>query len=251
MRLAFEKTGPTALLGHLDLIRELPRVLRRAGAKTAYTQGFHPKADMTFGPALSLGIASLDEYLDIRLIDPPEPSVLIESLNRAANPGLRFRGAKRLGPNDPRLSTIIDGARYVIALSTAALSDAGGEHWLEDRLGSFHAAERLIVRRVIKGIGKLVDVKNFVVSAAIGDEASRRIVGSAGLVGRFVPLDVTVRLSPSGAVKAAEVVEAITGDAQFPFKAVRAALTGKGASPLDLEAHRVARKPPDHSVLAG
>src|SRR5690606_18676083 len=68
-RLRYRKTGPAALLGHLDFIRELPRVIRRAGVRTAYTEGFHPKPDMSFGPALAVGLASLDEYLDIKLID--------------------------------------------------------------------------------------------------------------------------------------------------------------------------------------
>jgi hypothetical protein len=80
LRLRFAKTGAVALLGHLDLIRELPRVIRRAGIKTAYTEGFHPKPDMSFGPALSLGVASLDEYADIKLLDPPPVDELVARL---------------------------------------------------------------------------------------------------------------------------------------------------------------------------
>src|SRR4029079_925378 len=50
-RLRFAKLGPAALLGHLDLIRELPRAIRRAGVRLAYSEGFHPKPEMSFGPA--------------------------------------------------------------------------------------------------------------------------------------------------------------------------------------------------------
>src|SRR3954465_7953652 len=87
-RLNFSKTGPAALLGHLDLIRELPRIVRRAGTKTAYSKGFHPKPEMSFGPALSLGVASLDEYLDVLLIDAPAAAELLARLNRAASGGI-------------------------------------------------------------------------------------------------------------------------------------------------------------------
>ena len=84
-RLRFAKTGAIALLGHLDLMRELPRVIRRAGVKTAYTEGFHPKPDMSFGPALSLGVASLDEYADVKLLDPPPERELLERLEAHAS----------------------------------------------------------------------------------------------------------------------------------------------------------------------
>jgi hypothetical protein len=53
-----------------------------------------------------------------------------------------------------------------------------------------------------------------------------------------VPLTVSIRITGSGSAKIAEVVEALTGDATFPFKAVRAALTGRGISPMELAAHR-------------
>ena len=67
-RFKFEKTGPTALLGHLDLIRALPRVMRRIEVPIAYSQGFHPKPDLTFSPALSLGVLSLSEFVDMKLL---------------------------------------------------------------------------------------------------------------------------------------------------------------------------------------
>src|ERR1043166_2759056 len=79
-RLRFEKTGPAALLGHLDLGRELPRAIRRAGVRLRYSEGFHPKPDLSFGPALSLGVASLDEYVDAKLIDAPGTEELVARL---------------------------------------------------------------------------------------------------------------------------------------------------------------------------
>jgi hypothetical protein len=54
-------SAPSAFLSHLDLIRALPRAFRRLELPLHYSQGFHPKPDMTFGPALSLGVASLGE----------------------------------------------------------------------------------------------------------------------------------------------------------------------------------------------
>ena len=213
-------------------------MIRRAGVRTAYSQGFHPKPDMTYGPALSLGIASLDEYLDAKLIDAPDAATLVARLNEAAAGGLRFTGAVELGPNDPALSRIITGARYVIALAGSALGDIGGRAVLEARVQAFLEAETAPVRRNIKGIGKIVDVRSYVTALSIGGDAARALLREAGLIGSMVPLEVEVRLGPSGATKVAEIVEVVTGDAAFPHQAVRTALLASGASPLDVDAHR-------------
>ena len=68
IRFVFAKVGPMAFLSHLDLIRALPRSFRRIDMPIFYSSGFHPKPDMTFSPALSLGVASLSEVLDVKLI---------------------------------------------------------------------------------------------------------------------------------------------------------------------------------------
>lgn len=229
-RLSFAKTGAAALLGHLDLMRELPRVIRRAGVKTAYTTGFHPKPDLSFGPALSLGVASLDEYLDVKLIDAPAAEELVARLNRVTAPGLWFNAAAELGPNDPGINRVLDGARYVIALPV----DAVGATEVEERIARFLAETKHEVRREIEGVGKLVDVRAFVRTLAIGGAES---LARAGLVGRSLPLQVEVVFSQSGAVKVSEVVQALFGPG-FPFLAVRTALLGGERSPLDLAAHR-------------
>ena len=68
-RLRYTKLGRVAFLGHLDLVRHLPRIFRRAGLELFYSAGFHPKPELSFGPALGLGIPSLGELVDVTLID--------------------------------------------------------------------------------------------------------------------------------------------------------------------------------------
>src|SRR5690349_24726466 len=114
---------------------------------------------MTFSPALSLGIASLDEYLDVRLIDAPGDAELVEALNRVASGGVVFTAATRLGPGEPRVTGLIDGARYIVALAKPALAPLGGLSGLEERIAKFHATESISVRRNIEGIGKTIEVK--------------------------------------------------------------------------------------------
>jgi radical SAM-linked protein len=201
--------------------RELPRILRRAGVRVRSTEGFHPKPDLSFGPALALGTASLDERFDCRLSDAPGAGDLVLRLNRAASDGLRFLSAERLGDAAPAIGRAAVGGRYVIAFAEAALADVGGRGALEARLAGFLDARRVEVRRDVKGIGRTIDVRSFVRDARIGGEAAAHAVARAGIVGRVVPLEVTIALGPRGSAKIVEVVEALLGDAAFPHVAVR------------------------------
>jgi radical SAM-linked protein len=241
-RLRFEKTGPAALLGHLDLARELPRAIRRAGIAIRYSEGYHPKPDLSFGPALSLGIASLDEYVDARLIDAPSCPEIIARLRAVSAPGLAFTSAIELDRDDPAISTIVTSARYVIAFAEDSLDSVGGRTALEERIAEFLARTEAKVRREVSGIGKVIDVRHFVKSLRMGDDASLEAIRRAGIVGRTVPLDVTIATGPTGSAKVSEVVEALFG-ALLEHLGVRVALFAGATSPLELLPHRRVRPP--------
>ncbi|HSC89251.1 MAG TPA: TIGR03936 family radical SAM-associated protein, partial [Polyangiaceae bacterium] len=236
-RLQFQKTGPMALLGHLDLIKELPRVVRRAGVRTAYTEGFHPRADISFSPALALGVASLDEYLDISLIGAPSAGELVERLNQVATHGLRFVAGARLDSTDKPLSKVIDEARYVVGVSARALSDAGIPP-LEQLLTEFLAADERVVLRDTQGIKRKIDARASVLSLRPHDDELLGQLRSAGIVGEVHCFEVALGVGPQGSVRLLELMEALTGRTGVPYVAVRSAMIGQGRRPLELEAHK-------------
>ncbi|MDC3953431.1 TIGR03960 family B12-binding radical SAM protein [Polyangium jinanense] len=247
-RIRFEKTGAMALLGHLDVVRELPRVFRRVGERMVYTKGFHPKPDMIFSPALSLGVASLDEYADVRLeraLEPAEIASLVERMNAASPSGLRFRGAALLGSEDAAISRVIRGARYVLAFARSALVAPPGqtaEEMLASACRAAMAAPSLQIRREIEGIGKVVDVRKYLLSAEVGGAEARAALDRAGLLGDLVTLDVFVEITGSGAAKSSEIAAVICGEGGVApaHRAIRLELFGGAAdarfSPLDLAA---------------
>ncbi|WP_437686844.1 TIGR03960 family B12-binding radical SAM protein [Sorangium sp. So ce176] len=269
-RFRFEKTGPVALLGHLDVVRELPRVLRRVGAPMTYTAGFHPKPDMTFSPALSLGVISLDEYVDLRLerdLDPAALEALVASMTAASPRGLVFRGAAKLGPEDPAVSKLIAGARYALAFARSAIgSDA--EAILAARCGAALSAASLPIRREIDRLAKMVDVRQYLVRAEVGGPDVLSALARAGLAGDLVALDVEVDIRGSGAVKSSEVAAVILGEpgeapgaiTPPPHRAVRLQLFGRAApagsaaverfSLLDLERARRVKSAPERAASA-
>jgi radical SAM family uncharacterized protein/radical SAM-linked protein len=236
-RFVYEKVGPAAFLSHLDLIRALPRAFRRLELPLRYSQGFHPKPDMTFGPALSLGVASLCEVVDVKMTSEIDAEGSLPLLSTGAQPGLRFIRGARLGAGDAAVTRVLDAARYVVAFPRAVVDGMGGEAWLGERIESALESEALVVVRRIEGIGKRVDVRGFLRIVRIGRDDAFAALRRAGIVGDLVPIDIVVDVRGSGGVKAVEVVEAVFGDAALPHRTVRVELgtrqtDGSIASPL-------------------
>ena len=226
IRIAFRKAGLAAYRGHLDLIRVLPRVFRRVEMPLFYTAGFHARPDMVFGPALSLGIASLMEIVDLKLDStlPFDLESLVDRLNAVSEAGLEFLDARALGPQDAGINKLIEEAQYVAGLPHAALVERG--------LGSLESlraeiARRregpLVVRRTIEGIGKDVDVARYLLSLDVGDGAEA--LSQAGIGGSLVPLRIQLSVTGQGTAKASEVIEAVLG-ADMPHRLVRVGLYG-------------------------
>jgi radical SAM family uncharacterized protein/radical SAM-linked protein len=236
-RFRYVKAGATALLGHLDLVREIPRIFRRVGISMVYTGGFHPKPDMVFGPALSLGVLSLDEFADIRLdrdMTQPELDDLVIEMSKLSPSGLTFRGGVRLTTEDPPLNKLIAGARYLIAFARSAVETDGisVEEHLAQRAEAAMAATTLPFRREIEGIGKILDIRAYLLRAEVASPEAFALLADAGLRGDLVALDVDCRILGSGAVKSSEVASVIVGNSlDIPaHRSVRAELFGEDAA---------------------
>jgi radical SAM family uncharacterized protein/radical SAM-linked protein len=223
-RLRFEKTGPASLLGHLDLIRELPRIFRRAGVRIAYTRGFHPKPDLAFAPALSLGVPSLDEYVDATLLDAPSGTQLLDALSEASSSGLRFLGATWLPERAPSLSKCIVEAEYAIIVPTSLVESVGGMPAIEQRIAEFMATESVVVIRHVDRDKKPINVRRFVTRLTLGQPNFEDSMCAARMSGDFRVLDLVVSCTPSGSAKALEVAQALFGQASRDCRAVRVAL---------------------------
>ncbi len=225
-RFTFTKLGASSYLSHLDIIRALPRAFRRAGLPLFYTSGFHPKADMTFSPALSLGVMSLGEIVDMKLCcdAPPEgPAAWLDALTQGAPEGLRFVDARALVQGDAPISKLIDCARYAVAIPRKVIDERGGLEWAREKIEVAMRAESLPVVRSIDGIGKRVDVRTHLREASFDDARARDAIERAGLVGDLAAVFVEIAITPNGSAKITEAVEAIFGQ-ELPAKCIRAEL---------------------------
>jgi len=115
-RLRFAKTGKMQFLGHLDLTRTMFRAFRRARIALVYSQGFNPKPRVQFGPALSVGIESRGEYLDLWSFTQLDPDTAAASINAAMPAGLAILEVQASPLDAPGLVESVRAAHYVAGL---------------------------------------------------------------------------------------------------------------------------------------
>lgn len=184
-----------------------------------YSSGFHPKPDMTFSPALSLGVMSLGEMVDMKLVCDGDPRTWLDALDAGAPEGLRFIDAHKLEEGAPGVSKVIDTAIYAVAFSRSSIDDARAR----ERVAAALAAPTLPIVRSIEGLGKKVDVRTFLRGLSWEDARARDAIARAGLVGDLVTLLAEVAVTPQGSAKISEVVEVLFG-ANTPCQSVRVSL---------------------------
>ena len=221
-RFSYTKCGASTFLSHLDLIRALPRAFRRNGLGLVYSGGFHPKPDLTFGPALSLGVMSLCEYVDVKLEERIDPNAWLAALTESSPDGLAFTGGRLVAQGEGSIARAIDTARYAIVYARSVLESVGGEAALRSQIERFSAEKEHVLIRKIDGVGKKIDVRAFVRKLALSDESGRDAVARAGLTGDLVVVTADVAVTGSGSAKVSEVAQAISPG--VPHRAIRVAL---------------------------
>ena len=88
VRIRFRKEGDLRLLSHRDLARAMERLFRRAEMPLGMSEGFHPKPRMSFPLALAVGIASIDEVMELELTEELSGEQVCEKLQPHLPAGL-------------------------------------------------------------------------------------------------------------------------------------------------------------------
>lgn len=88
MRVKFSKTGSLKFISHLDLNRTMQEAFLRAKLPIWYTEGFNPHPRIVFSPPLSVGVSSLTEFADFKLISEVSETEILSRLNSSFPKGL-------------------------------------------------------------------------------------------------------------------------------------------------------------------
>ncbi|MCK9217129.1 MAG: TIGR03936 family radical SAM-associated protein [Firmicutes bacterium] len=117
IRLKFKKEKEAIFISHLDLMRTFQRAMRRAKLPLVYSGGFNPRPEMSFGQALSLGIESIGEYLDIAINDDSFDMIAIkDSLNNKLPQGIKVTDIALLNEKAKSSMSIVSHCRYLLNL---------------------------------------------------------------------------------------------------------------------------------------
>lgn len=112
VRIKFEKLGPIRYIGHLDFMRTLQKVIRRASIPIAYSEGFSPHQIFSIAAPLAVGVESLGEYLDMKLEEPVDLAFLVKQLNPYMPPGVKVLHAWELADEDTPGMAAVAAAKY-------------------------------------------------------------------------------------------------------------------------------------------
>lgn len=122
-RMEITKGEQVRYISHLDYASLMQRAVRRAHLPAAYSEGFNPHMKISFASALSVGITSSCEYMDLELKkDMCQPEVF-DRLRAALPPGVELLQVRQVNSRAKALMSIVDEASYEITVPCACAAD--------------------------------------------------------------------------------------------------------------------------------
>ena len=117
----FTKESNIKFISHLDLMRTIQRVIRRADLPMEYSKGFNPHMALSIAQPLSVGVYSDAEYMDIVLVEELNENEVIDRLNSKTASGIKFLTAKKVINKEgqkklPQTMALVDAARFTIKI---------------------------------------------------------------------------------------------------------------------------------------
>lgn len=184
LRMFYTKTGLLKYISHLDTVRCITRAMKRADIPVWFTQGFNPRAFLTFAMPLSLGFESYCETVDFRITEDVDLTELQNRLNAVMPSGMEIKKI-----DFPKMSADkICWAEYKIIFNNPESS-------LSDNIEKVLSGNEIIVsKKVKKGRNKVVkqvNIKENIKSFAIendGTAITLNIILSSGINANINPM---------------------------------------------------------------
>lgn len=169
LRLVFSVGESLKYVSHLELVRALERMLRRAGFPLAYTRGFHPHPRLVGGVPLPTGCTGDGEVLDLLLKEPVSPKDAARRLKGQLLPGLTLMRVEELPLKAPAFPTLVREVVYRVRLAGLPLEEVrarvdalmAAEHFWMERRGKRYDLRALVREIVVKEEEEGVELELF------------------------------------------------------------------------------------------
>ncbi len=166
IRMQFSRSGRIRFLSHLDFMTLFHRTVVRAGVPVVFSQGFNPHPKIAFGPALSVGMESEAEYVDVETDPFVDLGRITRDLNEALPDGVRIVAARAIPKQTPSLSGSICRYVYLITMPPEHALD------VEHRMKQFLSREAVLVEKD----GKQKDIRPGIESISLRGPSQLEIV---------------------------------------------------------------------------
>ncbi len=195
-RLSFSKTGRARFLSHLELAMSLTRALRRSSLSLCYSAGFHPHPKISFATATSVGMASLEEYMDVTASEyPRDMSVLKNEINAALPSGMEIKDIRLLPYVAKELAHSLYGFAYDLLLPVDVDEEKLKD--ISENIEKFLAVRSFPITRQAKGKTVTRDIRPFVEALTLNAEAKKAFI--------------TLRHAQTGSVRPIDIIQHILG----------------------------------------
>ena len=193
IRLRFTKLGRIRFTSQRDVARMWERALRRGGLPLAYTEGFSPRPQLSFGLALPTGCESLAEYLDVVLDEhrPETAGIEVEALPGRLSDllpaGIEVEAAAPIERRAGSLQQEVTSCSW--SMGIAGISKGA----LEAQVRALLAAPAVTIVRERKGREEHDDLRPSVLALAV--EGHRAPTGTNTMTGGEGPVVVVAELA--------------------------------------------------------
>jgi radical SAM-linked protein len=207
IRLRFTKLGKIRFTSQRDVARMWERALRRAELPLAYSEGFSPRPQLSFGLALPTGCESLAEYLDVVLDEDRARSagIVVETLPALLTgllpEGIEVEEAMVVDRKVGSLQQLVTSCSWVIGIAGVSRAD------LERRVDGLLASTSAPIMRERKGREELDDLRPSIISLTVPE---REEPAAGAEESTSVSLVAELATQPRG-VRPRELVLALAG----------------------------------------
>lgn len=120
--LKYSRGEEVKYISHLDFVRFIHRVIRRAGLPMEFSQGFNPHPIMTVAMPLSVGITSESEYMKIGFNGEFSEDYIKDTLNKNMPRGFSVLAVKKDEEKKYDFKKL-DRAEYIVTVETIGETD--------------------------------------------------------------------------------------------------------------------------------
>lgn len=205
IRLKITKGNEIGYVSHLDFAGTIERAVRRAKLPAAYSEGFNPHMKLAFASALAVGVTSEAEYLDLDLTEELDIANIEAKLKLQLPAGIELKAARYVGERSQALMAIVNLATYEV---TVPLTPETGWETAQASINNFNSeVEVIYVKETPKG-RREIDIKEYLaapVNVKLAADNQPTMI-----------INLSIKITPTGSVKPAEVLAVLTGSFGLP-----------------------------------